>query len=108
MVRPAGEVITRDAPVTLRYTREGDRMVVDRVIVQRRVAPAAVTNTETTTTTTTTVTGHDARELEKRRDKIARLERELAEHPDREHVRDDLADERAKLERLERHLQERK
>ncbi|MEI9898327.1 MAG: hypothetical protein WDN28_31835 [Chthoniobacter sp.] len=104
----AREVITRDVPVTLRYTREGDRLLVDRVIVQRRVAPAAVTSTETTTTTTTTVSGHDAKELEKRRDKIARLERELADHPDRDHVRGDLAEERAKLERLERDIQERK
>jgi hypothetical protein len=98
----AREVITRDVPVTVRYTREGDRMVVDRVIVQHRVARAAVTSTETTTTTQTTVTGHDAKEIEKRRDKIARLERELADHPDRDHVRGELAEEKAKLERLER------
>jgi hypothetical protein len=112
----AREVITRGVPVTVRYTREGDRMVVERVIVQRRVvapsavtvAPSAVTSTETTATTTTTITGHDAKEIEKRRDKIARLERELAEHPDRTRLRDDLADERAKLERLERDIQERK
>src|SRR5260221_9430374 len=104
----AREVITRGVPVTVRYPREGDRMLVDRVIVQRRVAPAAVTSTETTTTTTTTVTGHDAKEIEKRREKIARLERELAEHPDRTHLRDDLTDERAKLERLERDIQERR
>lgn len=102
------EVITRDAPVTVRYTREGDRMLVDRVIVHRQVAPAAVTNTQTTTTTTTTVTGHDAKEIERQRDKIARLERELSEHPDREHLRGDLADERAKLERMERDIQERR
>ena len=102
----AREVITRGIPVTIRYTREGDRVLVDRVIV-RRVAPSAVTSTETTTTTTT-VTGHDAKEIEKQRDKIARLERELAEHPDRTHLRDDLADERAKLERLQRDLLERK
>ena len=104
----AREVITRDAPVTVRYTREGDRMLVDRVIVHRQVAPSAVTSSQTTTTTTTTVTGHDAKEIEKRRDKIAKLERELAEHPGRDGVREDLAQERAKLERLERDIQERR
>jgi hypothetical protein len=105
----AREVITRDVPVTIRYTREGDRMLVDRVVVHRRVAPAAaVTTTETTTTTTATVSGHDAKEIEKRREKIAKLERELAEHPDRDHARGDLAEERAKLERLERDIQERR
>jgi DNA-binding transcriptional regulator GbsR (MarR family) len=66
-----------------------------------------VTSSQTTTTTTTTISGHDAKEIEKRREKIAKLEREVAEHPDREHLREDLADERAKLERLERDIQER-
>ena len=102
------EVITRDMPVTVRYTREGDRMLVDRVVVHRRIAPAAATTTETTTTTTTTVTGHDAKEIEKRREKIAHLEKEVAEHPDRERLREDLAAEKAKLESLERDIQERK
>ena len=129
------EVITRDVPVTVRYVREGDRMLVDRVVVHRRVVapagavitreprtvttvpgtvttttePGAVTtDTRTTTSTTTTVSGHDAKEIDKRREKIAKLERELAEHPDRDHVRGDLAEERAKLERLERDIQERK
>jgi predicted phage tail protein len=112
-------VIRRDVPVTVRYVREGDRMLVNRVIVHRTVAPAATvttvapapavtTATETTTTTSTTVTGHDAKEIEKRREKIAKLERELSEHPDRDHVRGDLAEEKAKLERLERDVQERK
>ena len=50
-----GNAATRDsiksgAPVTLRYVQEGDRMIVDRVIVH--TGPQAVT-TETTTTTTT-------------------------------------------------------
>lgn len=114
------EVITRDTPVTVRYIQEGDRMLVDRVVVHRRVAaPAAavtvapapaVTSSQTTTTTTTatTISGHDAKEIDKRREKIAKLERELAEHPNRDRVREDLADERAKLERLERDIQERK
>lgn len=101
------EVITRDMPVTVRYTREGDRMLVDRVVVHRRMAPAAAATTETTTTTTT-VTGHDAKEIEKRREKIAHLEKEVAEHPDRERLREDLAAEKAKLESLERDIQERK
>lgn len=110
------EVITRDTPVTVRYVREGDRMLVNRVVVHRRVAapvttatvttaepaPVAVTKTQTTTSTTTTISAHDAKEIEKRREKIAKLERELAEHPDRDHVRGDIAEERAKLERLER------
>lgn len=104
------EVITRDMPVTVRYVREGDRMLVNRVVVHRRMAPAAAvtTDSKTTTTTTTTVSGHDAKEIEKRREKIAKLERELSEHPDRERLREDLADERAKLERLERDIQERR
>jgi hypothetical protein len=111
------EVISRDMPVTVRYVREGDRMLVNRVVVHRRIAPAAavtvapaaaVTEKQTTTTTTTTISGHDAKEIEKRREKIAKLERELAEHPGRDGVREDLAEERAKLERLERDIQERR
>jgi hypothetical protein len=101
------EVITRGTPITVRYVREGDRMVVERVIVQRATAaPSTVTTTETTTTTT--VSGHDAKELEKLRDKIAKLEREQAEHPDRKSVQEDLDHERAKLERLQRDIQERR
>jgi hypothetical protein len=96
----AREVITPGAPVTFRYTREGDRMLVDRVIVQRTVAPAAATTTETTTTTTT-ITGRDAKEIEKLRGKIAHEERELAEHPDRTRLQDDLARDRAALEAIE-------
>ncbi len=99
------EVITRDTPVTVRYVREGDRMLVNRVVVHRRSAPVATDTTQTTTRTTTTISGRDAKEIEKRREKIAKLERELAEHPDRDRVRGDLAEERAKLERLERDVQ---
>lgn len=49
------EVIKTGVPVTVRYIKEGDRMVVNRVIVHRAttVAPAAVTTQKTTTTTTT-------------------------------------------------------
>ncbi len=127
----AREVITRDVPVTVRYVREGDRMLVDRVVVHRRVAPAAEvttvpgavttvprtvttvpgavsTETRQTTTTTTTVSGHDAKEIDKRREKIAKLERELAEHPDRDKLRDELSEERAKLEQLQRDIQDRR
>lgn len=101
------EIIRRDTPVTVRYVREGDRMLVSRVIVHRQVEPVApaATTTQTTTTTSTTISGHDAKEIEKRREKIAKLERELAEHPNRDHVREDLAEERAKLENLERGIQ---
>lgn len=102
------EIITRDTPVTVRYVREGDRMLVSRVVVHRRVEPAAATTTQTTTTTSTTISGHDAKEIEKRREKIAKLERELAEHPGRDHVREDLAEERAKLEQLQRDIQDRR
>ncbi|HSI12269.1 MAG TPA: hypothetical protein VK961_09510 [Chthoniobacter sp.] len=116
------EVITRDTPVTVRYVQEGDRMLVNRVVVHRRVvaAPATtatvtttepvapVTTSRTTTTTSTTISGHDAKEIEKRREKIAKLEREIAEHPGRDGAREDLAEERAKLERLERDIREQK
>lgn len=113
------EVITRDTPVTVRYVQEGDRMLVNRVVVHRRVAAPAttatvttavpvapVTTSRTTTTTSTTISAHDAKEIEKRREKIAKLEREVAEHPGRDGAREDLAEERAKLERLEREIRE--
>lgn len=50
------EVIKTGTPVTVRYIREGDRMLVNRVIVHRTTtaAPEAVTTQKTTTTTTTT------------------------------------------------------
>jgi hypothetical protein len=95
----AREVITPGVPVSIRYIREGDRMLVDRVIVQRKLAPSVTTTTETTTTTT--VTGREAREIEKLRGKIAREERELAEHPDRTHLQEDLDRDRAALEAIE-------
>jgi hypothetical protein len=105
------QVIAPGAPVTVHYTREGDRMLADRVVVRRTVAPArtvttevapsrAVT-TEATTTTTTTVSGREAKEIEKLRAKIAHDERELAEHPDRTRLQDDLARDRAALEAIE-------
>lgn len=97
----AREIITPGVPVTIRYTREGDRMLVDRIIVQRTVTPSGVTTTETTTTTTKTVTGRESKEIEKLRDKIAHEERELAEHPDRTQLMDDLARDRAALQTIE-------
>ena len=51
----AREVIKTGIPVTVRYVREGDRMLVNRVIVHKAaVVPEAVTTERTTTTTTTT------------------------------------------------------
>ncbi|HEY3899239.1 MAG TPA: hypothetical protein VGM54_11530 [Chthoniobacter sp.] len=94
------EVITSGVPVTVRYIREGDHMLVDRVIVQR-TAPVAATTTETTTTTTRTFTHHETKEMDKLRDKIAHEERELADHPDRVHLQDDLARDRAALDAIQ-------
>jgi len=62
--RVTADVVRSGAPVTVRYIREGDRLVASRVIVRRAtvVAPAPVTTTtvvpsvevkKTTTTTTT-------------------------------------------------------
>ena len=93
------ETITAGVPVTIRYIREGDQMLVDRVIVQRTVAPSTATTTVTTTTTTPTV--REAKEMEKLRGKIAHAERELAEHPDRTHLQEDLARDRAALDAIE-------
>jgi len=96
----ARETITQGAPVTIRYTRDGDRMLVDRVIVQRQAAPVATTTT-TQTTTTSTVTGREAKEIDKLRGKIAHEERELADHPDRIHVQEELDRDRAALQSIE-------
>jgi hypothetical protein len=66
------EVIKTGTPVTVRYIREGDRMLVNRVIVHRTtaVAPETVT-TQKTTTTTTTEEGrrHHDRDKDKDKDK---------------------------------------
>jgi hypothetical protein len=96
----AREVIRSGAPVTVRYVREGDRMLVDRVIVQR-AAPVAATTTTTETTTTRTFTHHEAKEMDKLHDRIAKEERELADHPDRVHLQDDLARDRAALDAIQ-------
>jgi hypothetical protein len=60
-VDEAGNRVTQDIvksgmPVTIRYVKEGDRMVVNRVIVRKQTiaAPEAVTTKKSTTTTTTT------------------------------------------------------
>lgn len=57
----AREIVKTGVPVTVRYVREGDQMIVNRVIVHRAttVAPEAVTTQKTTTTTTTTEGRHD-------------------------------------------------
>jgi hypothetical protein len=98
--RVAREVITPGVPVTVRYIRDGDQMLVDRVIVQRQPA-ATETSTTATTTTTTTVTGREAKEIEKLRGKIAHEERELAEHPDRTKLQEELDRDRAALDAVE-------
>ena len=54
--RVTREVVKSGVPVTVRYIREGDNMVVNRVIVHRAAAAAPATVTEKTTTTTTTTT----------------------------------------------------
>jgi hypothetical protein len=100
----AREVITQGAPVTLRYTRVGDRMLVNRVIVQRTATAPVATTTETTTTRTTTISGHAAKEMDKLREKIAHDEKELSEHPDRDSLREKLAGERAQLDQMQRDL----
>jgi hypothetical protein len=92
------EVVTSGVPVKVRYIREGDRMVVDRVIVQR---PAATTTTTETTTTTREVTGREAKEIDKLRARIAHEEKELAEHPDRTKLQEDLARDRDALKAIE-------
>ena len=59
------------APVTVRYMREGDRMLVNRVIVHKAVVPTGTVTTERTTTTTTTTEGRREREdRDKDKDKI--------------------------------------
>jgi hypothetical protein len=54
-----GNVVTREtvktgAPVRIVYTRVGDRMEVDKVIVRRAAGPAIIEKKTTTTTTTET------------------------------------------------------
>ncbi len=53
---PEGRVVTwsavrPDVPATVYYTREGDRMIVTKVVLSK---PALIEKKETTTTTTTT------------------------------------------------------
>jgi hypothetical protein len=65
------EVIKTGTPVTVRYIREGDRMLVNRVIVHRTtaVAPETVTTQKTTTTTTEEGRRHHDRDKDKDKDK---------------------------------------
>ncbi len=51
------QTIKSGEPTTVYYTTENGEPVVSKVVVNRTVAPAAVTKTETSETTTTT-TGH--------------------------------------------------
>lgn len=48
------ETIKAGEPTTVYYTMEAGQPVVSKVVVNRTVAPAAVTKTQTTETTTTT------------------------------------------------------
>jgi len=67
----AREVVKTGVPVTVRYVKEGDRMIVSRVIVHQSTAaaPAAVTTEKTTTTTTTTTEGRRDRDHDKDKDR---------------------------------------
>ena len=51
------EIVKSGVPVTIRYVKDGDHMVVSRVIVRKQTttaAPAEAVTTKKTTTTTTT------------------------------------------------------
>lgn len=66
---PVGrDIVKTGIPVTVRYIKEGDRMLVNRVIVHKTavVQPQAVTTESATTTTTTTTEGHHDKHLEKK------------------------------------------
>ncbi len=52
------QTIKSGEPTTVYYTTENGAPVVSKVVVNRTVAPAAVTKTESSETTTTTSTGH--------------------------------------------------
>ena len=56
---PEGKTVTwsairPDMPATVHYVKEGDRMVVSKVVLTKSTAPAAVIEKKSTTTTTTT------------------------------------------------------
>ena len=56
---PEGNTVTwsavrPDLPATVHYVKEGDRMVVSKVVLSKPAAPAAVIEKKSTTTTTTT------------------------------------------------------
>jgi len=82
----AVERITSGAPVNVEYVRQGDRMIVSRVVV-RNVAPVAVERRTTTTTTTQRELSHREKEqLEKMREaekdhaeKVREADKERAE-----------------------------
>jgi hypothetical protein len=56
--RVARDIVKTGVPVTIRYVKEGDRMIVNRVIVRKQTtttvpAPGEIITKKTTTTTTT-------------------------------------------------------
>lgn len=80
------EKITRGLPVNVEYVREGDRMIVSRVIV-RRAAPVVEQRTTTTTTTERALTHEEKERLEKARkieEKHAKKVREADEERDKD------------------------
>jgi hypothetical protein len=76
------DVITPGVPVTMRYTREGDRMLVDRVIVQRPLAAeirtAASTETVGFKPASKEVTGYEMETIDKIRGSIKQEARLLS------------------------------
>jgi hypothetical protein len=88
-VDAAGKAVSREmvspgVPVTMRYTREGDQMLVNRVIVQHPLtlpSPAPATAATTETPPAKPNAGHAAKEIEKLRGTVQQEERQLSEHP---------------------------
>jgi len=86
--KPVGrEVIQPGDPVTIHYLREGDRLLVNRVTMERKPTPAptARTNTETTTQTSTQTASkadesHVLKDLKIIRARIEKETRQLNEH----------------------------
>jgi len=118
-VDDSGAVITREmikpgVPVTVYYTRDGDRLIAGRVIVhQSRVAaPAPVPAAETTTTRTTTTTEQPPltkkemereRKREKEERKDAREREKDAAEDAREREKDARKDAREREEEARKH-----
>lgn len=80
------DMIRAGVPVTVYYTREGNRMLADRVVVHHVAASAPTAPTETTTTTRTTTVEHPAltrREAKEEAEHERKMEKEAREHPER-------------------------